>query len=142
MKNFWKCTVMMCWCVIFTSCHDVSETNTLTLNSDRADFVVKNLTTEESARNPKGKLEVRNGDVLELVYTPIKTYRKYTWTVDFEIWGKKIYTVEKRPYSFLYTVNDMNPGEYLVGCKAVMTDGQGITFTGSDRGIVWFNVTE
>lgn len=140
MKNLLMCTVLMCLCVVFSSCSEDIEV--VNLYSNKADFVVENLMTGEKDQNLGGVLNVKNGDVLEMVYTPGKEYRKFKWTVDFELFSKETQTVEKSPYSFLYTVSGMNPGEYVIECMATIKEGKNIHFAGMDYGKVKVKVME
>ena len=138
MKNLFLCTLTMCLCVAFSSCDKIKV---IDLHSNTADFVVKNLTTGDAGKNLGTTLDVKNGDVLEIVYTPDKKYQKYKWTVDFELFAKEIQTVEKRPYSILYTVRDMSPGEYMIECMAAIKD-KNVYFGGIDYGKVKVKVNE
>ena len=114
-------------CGLLISCEKLS----VNLDSNDADFTVTNMTTGKSISN-KGVqvsigaenefLEVKNGDVLELVYVPNANYQKYSWSVDFNIFDNKIITVSKSPYKHTITTSNISQGLYNITCKASIND--------------------
>lgn len=137
-KSFLMYTLMLCMSVVFTACEEtITHFNFF---SNKADFMVKNLSTGETGKNLGTDLNVKNGDVLELIYTPEDDYSKYRWSAKFELFDETK-TVSKSPYSCQYTIRNAVPGSYYISCYAVIT-GEDIIFSGFDAGVVKVKVTE
>ena len=127
--------------VVFISCSDTEETKVVNFISNSADFVVKNQTTGESAKNLETGLVVKNGDVLELTYACPSEYQKYSWMVEFELFDSETVNVSRSPYTCTYTVKDLSAGNYNIFCSATISDPD-VEGTSLDAGIVGVNVVE
>lgn len=141
MKNLLKSVAILLVSVVFISCSDTEETKVVNFISNSADFVVKNQTTGESAKNLEIGLEVKNGDVLELTYACPSEYQKYSWMVEFELFDSETVNVSRSPYTCTYTVKDLSAGNYNIFCSATISDPD-VEGTSLDAGIVGVNVVE
>lgn len=135
MRNLFKCLIVYVLSLMFTSCEDKS----LTIASNAADFVVTNLMTGETLRNKESGMVVKNGDILNLVYTPSKDFQNYSWYAEFELFDRETKTVSKSPYSCMHTVENMSVGEYKISVTARV---KGSEETTSDYGYVEINLVE
>lgn len=141
MKNLLKSVAILLVSVLFVSCSDTEETKVVNFISNSADFVVKNQTTGESAKNLETGLVVKNGDVLELTYACPSEYQKYSWMVEFELFDSETVNVSRSPYTCTYTVKDLSAGNYSISCSATISDPD-VEGTSLDAGIVGVNVVE
>lgn len=144
MKTLKKCLVMiamLCTVVLTTGCPDPEEINVVNYISNSADFVVKNKTTGEVAKNLESGLGIKNGDVLELVYECPEKYQDYSWEVKFELFDSEEITVSHFPYSYTYTVKNISAGSYNISCSASINE-ENVDGTSLDFGIVGVDVLE
>ena len=134
---------MLCTVVFIAGCCSdcVEEINVVDYISNSADFVVKNKTTGEIAKNLEKGLEIKNGDVLELVYECPKEYQEYSWEVKFELFDTEEITVSQFPYSYTYTVKNISVGRYNISCSASINE-ENVKGTSLDFGIVGVDVQE
>ena len=145
MKTLKKCSVMiamLCTVVFIAGCSpEPVEINVVNYISNNADFVVKNKTTGENVKNLESGLEIKNGDVLELVYECPEKYQEYSWKVKFELFDTEEITVSQFPYSYTYTVKNISAGSYNISCSASINE-ENVTGTSLDFGIVGVDVQE
>lgn len=150
MKKFLICFVVAaCFCGAFVSC--TKTTVSIEINGTDADYVVTNRTTGESLANQgiyinigpnAGEvLEVRNGDELELVYTPESKYKKYSWSVDFKLFNDVVTTDATSPYKHTFTVGHIQSGTYYIECSASIND-KDVESNGTITGSVKVKVVE
>lgn len=150
MKKLLICFVVAaCFCGAFVSC--TKTTVSIEINGTDADYVVTNRTTGESLANQgiyinigpnEGEvLEVRNGDELELVYTPESKYKKYSWSVDFKLFNDVVTTVATSPYKHTFTVGHIQSGTYYIECSASIND-KDVESNGTITGSVKVKVVE
>lgn len=141
-RNLLMCAVAFCMSFVLSSCSEDIEINNIDFISNNANFVVVNKSTNESTNSSNAPLAVKNGDELELTYTPPQEYSKYSWKVDFEIDEIKTLSVSKSPYTSTYTVPNMEAGsKIMISCSAVI-EQKDITFTGLDYNAIYIAVTE
>lgn len=125
---------------ICSSCSETEEIISITLLSNTADFVVTNKTTNQSVKNHESGFVARNGDVIELTYTPKDEYKKYSWEVDFDFFDN-ISTITQSPYTTTFTIQNQQTGTYTIKCIASIDDNKVIS-KGFDSGSVQVTIKE
>lgn len=142
-RNLLMCAVALFMSFLLSNCDENYEYyNKNEIHIGLMDFELTNKTTGESFLYLPGKsLDAKNGDVLEMTFTPLKNYEEYTWKVDFDIFGIEVKTISKPPYVYTYTIKDVKVGSHKITCSADVEES-GITFAGDNYGSFTVNVLE
>ena len=122
------------------SCSETEEITSIKLISNTADFVVTNKKTSQRGKNHESGFEARNGDVIELTYTPKDEYKEYSWKVDFDIFDNTS-TITQSPYTTTFTVQDEETGTYAIECFATIDDNKVIS-NGFESGSIQITIKE